>query len=251
MRFDLHTHSTYSDGRNPLADNVRAAVACGLDVYAITDHWPSPGLSGGRFEAYLAEIAQHAAQLPIPILAGVEAPIMDLNGTVLLPERARERLDVVIAELHWGRGAGPELARLSGGRAINALREMYVAAAANPDVDIIAHPFNTGRSLDIGLQELPESVLREIAGAFVQGEKAFDLINSMWWWFPQVPVDRFTEQYARIVRIFAEEGVKFAPSSDAHACGAVGNLTWAMRVLKESSAERQILNPTILKGVSR
>lgn len=251
MRFDLHTHSTYSDGRNPLADNVRAAVACGLGVYAITDHWPSPGLSGGRFEGYLDEISQYAAESPISILSGVEAPIMDLDGTVLLPQRARERLDIVTAELHWGQGAGPEIARLSGHRAIDALHEMYVAAAANPDVDIIAHPFNTGRSLDIGLQELPESVLREVAGAFVLGEKAFDLINSMWWWFPQVPVDRFTEQYGRIVRIFAEEGVKFAPSSDAHACGAVGNLTWAMRVLKESGAERQIIDPTIFKGVNK
>ncbi|MBM9465807.1 PHP domain-containing protein [Nakamurella leprariae] len=38
MRIDLHTHSDRSDGTDPPADLVRAAVAAGLDVLAVTDH---------------------------------------------------------------------------------------------------------------------------------------------------------------------------------------------------------------------
>lgn len=251
MRYDLHTHSTYSDGRNPLVENVRAAIACGLDVYAISDHWPSAALEGDGMDAYLSEIHEYARTAPIPILAGIEAPIMDFEGAVLLPEDGRRRLDAVIAELHWGHGAGPKLQALSGDAVIHALRDMYVAIAANPDVDIIAHPFNTGRFLDLQLDDIPESALREIATAFADGGKAFDVINTMWWWFPHVPIDEFTRQYARIVRIFAEKGVSFAPSSDAHACGAVGNLTWAMRVLQESGGEPHMLDPTELIGGTR
>lgn len=36
--FDLHTHSVHSDGTTTIAENVRAAVAAGLEGLAITDH---------------------------------------------------------------------------------------------------------------------------------------------------------------------------------------------------------------------
>ncbi|NBE94766.1 hypothetical protein FE391_26800 [Nonomuraea sp. KC401] len=44
-RGELHSHSTHSDGRRPVADLVRAARGAGLDFLAVTDHftaahWP-------------------------------------------------------------------------------------------------------------------------------------------------------------------------------------------------------------------
>ena len=43
MRIDLHTHSSRSDGTDAPADLVRAAVAAGLDVVALTDHDSATG----------------------------------------------------------------------------------------------------------------------------------------------------------------------------------------------------------------
>ena len=43
MRIDLHTHSSRSDGTDTPADLVRAAVAAGLDVVALTDHDSATG----------------------------------------------------------------------------------------------------------------------------------------------------------------------------------------------------------------
>jgi len=38
LNYDLHTHSTYSDGKGSLHDNIHAAEAMGLSHIALTDH---------------------------------------------------------------------------------------------------------------------------------------------------------------------------------------------------------------------
>ena len=51
MRIDLHTHSRASDGTDAPAELVRAAVAAGLDVLAITDHDTAEGWPEARAAA--------------------------------------------------------------------------------------------------------------------------------------------------------------------------------------------------------
>jgi 3',5'-nucleoside bisphosphate phosphatase len=60
---DLHTHSSVSDGTEPPADLVRAAVAAGLDVVALTDHDTTAGW---------ASATEAAEALPITLLPGLE-----------------------------------------------------------------------------------------------------------------------------------------------------------------------------------
>ncbi len=63
MRIDLHTHSSVSDGTEPPADVVRAAVAAGLDVVALTDHDTTAGV---------AEATDEALRHGIRLVAGME-----------------------------------------------------------------------------------------------------------------------------------------------------------------------------------
>ncbi|MDE2003476.1 MAG: PHP domain-containing protein [Betaproteobacteria bacterium] len=55
-RYDLHCHSTCSDGLLPPADVVRRAAANGVDVIALTDHDQLAGLDEAREAALDAEI---------------------------------------------------------------------------------------------------------------------------------------------------------------------------------------------------
>src|SRR2546426_5155963 len=59
VRGDLHTHTNWTDGRDPLADMARRARAKGYAYLAVTDHSPGPGmangLSPGRTAARLPE----------------------------------------------------------------------------------------------------------------------------------------------------------------------------------------------------
>jgi len=56
LRYDLHCHSTYSDGLLPPADVVRRARARGVDVLALTDHDETSGLSEARTAAHEAGV---------------------------------------------------------------------------------------------------------------------------------------------------------------------------------------------------
>ncbi|MCL2463651.1 MAG: PHP domain-containing protein [Micrococcales bacterium] len=57
MRIDLHTHSSASDGTQCPAALVRAAVAAGLDVVALTDHDTTAGWDRATAAAQAAGIA--------------------------------------------------------------------------------------------------------------------------------------------------------------------------------------------------
>jgi predicted metal-dependent phosphoesterase TrpH len=57
MRYDLHCHSTRSDGLLSPADVVRRAAARGVDVLALTDHDETAGLDEARAAAEEAGIA--------------------------------------------------------------------------------------------------------------------------------------------------------------------------------------------------
>jgi len=57
MRFDLHCHSTRSDGLLAPAEVVRRAAARGVDVLALTDHDETAGLDEARAAAEEAGIA--------------------------------------------------------------------------------------------------------------------------------------------------------------------------------------------------
>jgi 3',5'-nucleoside bisphosphate phosphatase len=63
MKLDLHLHSNVSDGRLAPTDVVRAALAGGLDVIALTDHDTSVGV---------ADAQRAAAGSPLFVVPGIE-----------------------------------------------------------------------------------------------------------------------------------------------------------------------------------
>lgn len=67
MKYDLHSHSTASDGLLSPTELVLRAVEQGVDVLALTDHDTVAGI---------AEAKQAAADLPIQLIAGVEISIV-------------------------------------------------------------------------------------------------------------------------------------------------------------------------------
>ncbi len=65
MLFDLHSHTTASDGRLTPEELVQRAISCRVNVLAITDHDTVAGLSLAR-----NEIARHS--LPLHLINGIE-----------------------------------------------------------------------------------------------------------------------------------------------------------------------------------
>jgi DNA polymerase (family 10) len=135
IRGDLHMHTTYSDGREPLKRMAHGAQALGYEYIAITDHSEHAGASRTLTPALLArqrvEISQLRREMPrMAILHGMEVDILP-DGSLDCPDETMASLDIVLASLH--ESAGQDRAQLT---------ERCLAAIRHPLVSAITHPAN-------------------------------------------------------------------------------------------------------------
>lgn len=140
LRGDLHTHSTYTDGRSSIEDMVRKARANGLDYIAVTDHSRRIAMSHGLDPKRLREQAREIENLrkqfnDISILRGIEVDIL-ADGSLDLPDSALAELDWVVASVHYKRDQNShEMTR----RIIKAIRNRNVDALGHPTGRLIGH----------------------------------------------------------------------------------------------------------------
>jgi DNA polymerase (family X) len=139
VRGDLHTHTSWTDGRDPLADMARRAKAKGYAYLAVTDHSPGLGMTNGlspeRIAARLAEAQRLNAELaPFRIIVGTEVDIR-ANGKLDYPDEVLTKFDIVSASVHSSFAQTREqmTARITG-------------AMRHPLVTALSHP--TGRLLE-------------------------------------------------------------------------------------------------------
>ena len=137
IKSELHTHSTWSDGKVTIKEMALAALQRGYKVLAVTDHSPSLGITQGLKEEHIDEqrmeidSAQREIGDSILILQGAEVEIK-ADGALDYSDQVLSEFDIVFASLHVSlRQPGQQVTQ----RLLNAIQ--------NPHVDVIGHP--TGR----------------------------------------------------------------------------------------------------------
>ena len=186
LRGDLHTHSTWSDGRATIAEMAAAARARGYAYLAVCDH--SQRLREGRLQAQWEEIDALSERLrPFRLLKGVEVNIR-ADGSLDLADAELAALDWVMASVHSSFDRDPT------GRVL--------AAMESPHVDCIGHL--TGRKIG---KRLPADVdLERVVGKALETGTFLEL-NSQ--------PDRLDLRDVH-ARLAAEAGVPLVVSSDGH-----------------------------------
>jgi DNA polymerase (family 10) len=143
IRGDLHTHSTWSDGRDPIDAMVFAAQGLGYEYVAITDHsersLASRKLNGADIDRQRADIERLRQRVKgIEILHGIEVDIMH-DGTLDFDDAQLEGFDIVLASLHD-----------HGGHDGRTLTDRYLRAIRHPLVNVITHPANRSPARSVG-----------------------------------------------------------------------------------------------------
>jgi DNA polymerase (family 10) len=133
VRGDLHTHTNWTDGRDPLADMARRARAKGYAYLAVTDHSPGLGMTNGlspeRIEVRLAEAARLNAELaPFRIIVGTEVDIR-ANGALDYPDAILAKFDIVTASVH---SSFAQTREQMTARVVGAMRHPLVTALSHP-----------------------------------------------------------------------------------------------------------------------
>ncbi len=124
-QYDLHTHTTLSDGEMLPIELIRRAAVLGYTTLAITDHVDTSNLS--FVIRALSDVRELAAECGVQLLAGVEITHVPPPFIPLLARRARvEGADLVV--VHGETLVEPVAPGTNH------------AACSTPDVDILAHP---------------------------------------------------------------------------------------------------------------
>jgi DNA polymerase (family X) len=209
VKGDLHSHTSYSDGRDSLEQMVLAARARGYKYYAVTDH-----PRGTLVDQDLEIAALNERLKPFRILKGIEVNIR-IDGSLSLPDDVLAERDWVMASLHAAFDRNPT--------------ERVLTAMENPHVDCIGHL--TARKINIR-PPANVDIERVVAKALETG--TFLEINA------QPNRLDIRDSHARLA---GEAGVKIAVNTDAHQLSALQHMEMGVAQARRAWLTKdQVLN---------
>ena len=215
IRGDLHSHTTWSDGRASVEEMGRAAIERGYEYLAICDHTPAVGAVTGLTPDDVRRQADEIAAAndvlkPFRILRGIECDILP-DGRLDLPDDVLAELDWVQASVHGGQ----RMPR----------REMTArveAALRNPYVRCLSHP--KGRYIN----RRPENALDLDRVFEIALERGVALeVNGL--------PDRL-DLSGEHVREALKAGVEIVCSTDAHSVRGLANMDFSVATARRGWA---------------
>jgi DNA polymerase (family 10) len=215
IRGDLHSHTTWSDGRMSVEEMGRAARERGYEYLAICDHTPAVGAVTGLTPDDVRRQAEEIAAAnevlaPFRVLRGIECDILP-DGRLDLPDDVLAELEWVQASVHGGQRMPRE-----------EMTKRVEEALRNPHVRCLSHP--KGRYINrrpenaLDLERVFEIALEEGVALEVNG----------------LP-DRLDLSGAH-VREALRAGVQIVCSTDAHSVRGLGNMTLSVATARRGWA---------------
>ncbi|MBT3319591.1 MAG: PHP domain-containing protein [Clostridia bacterium] len=209
---DYHTHTRFSHASGSVEDNVRSAIAAGLETVGIADHSIAHALYGikkRRLNDYVADInrAKRKYESRIEVRCGIELNLIGLDGSTDMP--SDYDFDLVILGYHkaaickdfattWQFFTGADKQRIT---------DSYVKAIQKGNIDIVAHP---GYGVPVDYTKIAKAC-SEYGTWFEINNKHADLTEE------DIAVD-----------------TKFVVSSDAHCAQNVGRAPRALELIKRA-----------------
>jgi DNA polymerase (family 10) len=218
IRGDVHMHTTASDGHNSIREMADAALACGYEYIAITDHSKNLAMTNGLDEKRALEQIKQVQAVDralnesndgrIRVLTGIEVDIL-ADGALDLDDEVLAQLDVVIASVH---------SRFDQPR--EEMTARVLRAIENPYVRILGHP--TGRLL---LRREPFAI--DLAAVF---KRAAELGVTM----EHNAAPERLDLNDHDLRLAKEMGCRIVMNSDSHDSRNLGKMTYGIKQLRRA-----------------
>jgi putative hydrolase len=224
---DNHVHSTFSGGRHTIAQNVSRARRAGLTMLGCVDHvrrdtrW---------VPAFCKAVDAQRAQ-GMHVIAGVEARLLDAQGTLDLPEDLAgvERVYVADDQFPWRSGVcPPEMVRdaLASGEltedvALQTLVDATVAAVVRcPRQPVIAHLFRILPKIGLREDRVTLAMVDPLISAAITCGALLEVDER--WRCPSV----------RVASWFHNAGVPVIASADSRRADDIGVYPWLTSALR-------------------
>jgi putative hydrolase len=228
LRQDMHVHSTFSDGRDAIEDNVARAEQRGLTELGCVDHVRA---DTAWLPDYVAAVRRVRGTTGVRLTCAIEAKLLDTTGALDLPADLDGIEAIFAADHQVPLQDGPThprevRERLERGdlRADDVLEAIVTATARSLDR---AHPVVIAHFLSvlpkIGLDEagVPDDLLRHLASETKRTGQTIEISER--WRCPS----------ARTLRPFVEHGVQIVVSTDSHSSDTIGRYEYCAGVVAE------------------
>ena len=227
-RQDMHVHSTFSDGRDPIEGNVAEAESLGLEQLTCVDHVRA---DTGWVPEYVAAVRRIAAGTDVELACGIEAKLLDTTGALDLPP-ATEGVDVIYAADHQVPLAeGPTHPRevkeriasgdLAAGDVLEAIVTSTARALDRETPVVIAHFFSILPKIGLAEADAPEELIDWLAAETARTGQRIEVSER--WRCPS----------ADTLRPFARRGVPILLSTDSHSRDTIGRYDHCLDVLRD------------------
>lgn len=218
----VHSHSTWSDGRDSLEAMARAAAELGYRYLTITDHSQTAFYAGGikpdDLKRHWDEVDEVQSKVKgIVLLKGIESDILE-DGSLDYDDKLLEKFDVVIGSIHQRHKMDED-----------AMTKRIIKSFDNPHMHILGHA--TGRL--IHKREPYALRMEEILDAAAQKGVAIEINGN----------PERLDIHAEHVRMALQRGVKLTVSADSHSTREIKNMAYAVDVARKGWATRaDVLN---------
>ncbi len=229
LRQDTHVHSTFSDGRNTLAENVAEAERLGLWTLTCVDHVRR---DTDWLPAYVAAVKALRRHTAVILRCAVEAKLLDTSGRLDAPDDLAGVDAIYVADHQVPLADGPHTpGEVREGIAAGELDPQAVIAAivvstaaaltSRPQPMVIAHLFSILPKIGLCEDDVPDAMLERLARAAASAGASIEIS------------ERWRCPGARALRPFEEHGVTLLLSTDSHRRETIGRYDYCVRTLAQ------------------
>ncbi|MEF9935249.1 MAG: phosphatase [Clostridium sp.] len=217
---DLHVH-TVSSGHaySTVKENIEEAAKKGIKYLGISDHAPSMPGAPHLFHFYNLRVVKDVIN-GVRILKGIEANIVDYDGSIDVPEDLIQQLDYVIASIHSPCFTVSDIENNT-----NAL----ISAMENPFVKIIGHPDDS---------RVPVDYVKVVEAAKRTGT-ILEINNSSI--RPGGYREGARENLINLLNLCKENKVMVIMGTDSHIYYEIGDFTYAEEVINSCDFPKDLV----------
>jgi len=229
---DMQVHSTFSDGADTIEDNVAEAERVGLVELCCVDHVRR---DTGWLPEYTAAVAALATETPLTLHCGIEAKLLDTDGTLDMPDAPLDGVDWIYAADHqvpMDDGVhhpdevreGIERGRYRAQEVVaGLLRATERCLPRHPGRIVIAHLFSILPKIGVREDEVPRELIESLAQATYATGNRIE-VN-----------ERYRTPSAATLAPFVARGVPLLMSTDSHRRETIGRYDHCLAVVRALS----------------
>jgi len=211
-KWDLHSHTTFVDGKNSVKEMIEAAENKGLELFAITEHVRSSAIQWWR--GYVKEIHEQCRGRKIQVLIGMETNAIGVSGSVDVTEEMWQDAELILGSVHgyyheeegW---AKIPIGSLSHEKALRYEVEKAIGLCHHPQIHVLAHPCWLFEKY---YGEMPESELRMLFRVARETNTAIELNGD------------YLNNPKRFLNILMDENPTVSFGSNAHSIHEIKNI---------------------------